>query len=97
MQENAEKQTQSGGSSIRRSAPRKKKKNQVPFGFLGLLLIAVIAIVLGQKNGTLALFWVFGCCFGFILQKARFCFTASMRDPCITGSKIGRASCRERV
>ena len=46
----------------------------------------VIALVLGQKNGTLALFWVFGCCFGFILQKARFCFTASMRDPCITGS-----------
>ena len=42
MQENAAKQTQSGGSSIRRSAPRKKKKNQVPFGFLGLLLIAVI-------------------------------------------------------
>ena len=35
---------------------------------------------------NLALFWVFGCAFGFVLQKARFCFTASMRDPCITGS-----------
>ena len=86
MQENATTPAQSQGSSIRKSKPRKKKKNQVPFGFLGLLLIVIIALVLGQKNGTLALFWVFGCCFGFILQKARFCFTASMRDPCITGS-----------
>ena len=34
----------------------------------------------------MALFWAFGCCFGFILQKSRFCFTASLRDPCITGS-----------
>ncbi len=65
---------------------KKKKKNQLPIGFALVLVIIIIGIFLGQKNGKLALYWVFGCCFGFILQKARFCFTASLRDPCITGS-----------
>lgn len=82
--------TETTGSSIRRSStsqrPRKKKKNQLPIGFGVVLMIIIIGILLGLYNGTLALFWVFGCCFGFVLQKARFCFTASLRDPCITGS-----------
>jgi hypothetical protein len=33
----------------------------------------------------LGFFWITGISFGFILQKARFCFTASMRDPYLTG------------
>lgn len=74
-------------STIRRSpSKRRKKKNQLPIGFAVFVLIVAIAIALGLKNGTLALYWVFGSCFGFILQKSRFCFTASLRDPCITGS-----------
>ena len=90
MQNNA---TETTGSSIRRSSgssgssrPRKKKKNQLPIGFGVLLAMIIIGLLLGLKNGTLALYWAFGCCFGFILQKSRFCFTASLRDPCITGS-----------
>ncbi len=88
MQNNASETT--GGSGIRRSSggsrPRKKKKNQLPIGFGVLLAMIIIGVFLGLKNGTLALYWAFGCCFGFILQKSRFCFTASLRDPCITGS-----------
>jgi uncharacterized membrane protein YedE/YeeE len=34
----------------------------------------------------LVLFWITGLGFGFVLQRARFCFTASMRDPYLTGS-----------
>ncbi|MEG0019196.1 MAG: YeeE/YedE thiosulfate transporter family protein [Oscillospiraceae bacterium] len=82
MQEN---ENQPSSTHVAR-APRKKKPNQVPFGVLVFVFIAVVAVLLGQKNGTLALYWVFGSCFGFTLQKSRFCFTASMRDPCITGS-----------
>ena len=73
-------------SAARARAPRKKKPNQLPIGLSVLVLIVAVALVLGAKSSTLALFWAFGCTFGFILQKARFCFTASMRDPCITGS-----------
>ena len=67
-------------------APRKKKKNQIPLGILVLIGIAAVTVWLAGRSSTLALFWVFGCSFGYILQRSRFCFTASLRDPCITGS-----------
>ncbi|HML36385.1 MAG TPA: YeeE/YedE thiosulfate transporter family protein [Bacillota bacterium] len=75
--------------SIQRSgtrAPRKPKKSQIPYGLAAVVLIVLIGVALGQKSGTLAMFWMFGIAFGFVLQKSRFCFTASFRDPCITGS-----------
>ncbi|MBR2401476.1 MAG: YeeE/YedE family protein [Lachnospiraceae bacterium] len=79
--------TNSSTTPIRRSStPRKKKKNQLPIALLVLVFIVGVGILLGFYNSSMAMFWGFGCCFGFILQKSRFCFTASMRDPCITGS-----------
>lgn len=77
-----------GPSKIRRSssrAPRKKKKSQIPYGILAFLVIVAIGIVLMTRSATLAFFWFTGNVFGFILQRARFCFTASMRDPYLTG------------
>lgn len=68
------------------SSKRKKKKNQLPIGLAVFLLIVGVGVFLGFQSSNMALAWVFGCCFGFILQKSRFCFTASLRDPCITGS-----------
>ncbi|MDD3213359.1 MAG: YeeE/YedE thiosulfate transporter family protein [Eubacteriales bacterium] len=66
---------------------RKKKKNQLPIALLVLLGMIGIGLLLAVfKSTEVAMFWVFGSCFGFILQKSRFCFTASLRDPCITGS-----------
>lgn len=78
--------TNDSATPIRRSAPRKKKKSQLPIAAFVLILVVGIGIFLGFNNSSMALFWGFGCCFGFILQKSRFCFTASLRDPCITGS-----------
>lgn len=72
--------------STRVRAPRKPKKSQVPFGLLVFALMVVVGVLLAFKSSNVAMFWMFGGCFGFILQKSRFCFTASMRDPCITGS-----------
>lgn len=37
------------------------------------------------RSARLGFFWFTGIAFGFILQKARFCFTASLRDPYLTG------------
>lgn len=77
---------QSTVSRRRSSASRRKpKKNQIPFGVILVAIILAIGIALGTKNPKLALFWVTGICFGAILQKGRFCFTASMRDPYLTG------------
>ncbi|MBP1917896.1 YeeE/YedE thiosulfate transporter family protein [Youngiibacter multivorans] len=75
-----------GASSRRSSAPKKPKKNQIPYGFLTVALIVVVGLLLYTQNPTVSFFWMIGNIFGFILQKGRFCFTASMRDPYLTGS-----------
>lgn len=83
--------TGTGASSIRRSSSssrsrgKKKKKNQLPFGFLSFVVLIAVGILLLTFSERLGLFWFLGLAFGFILQKARFCFTASLRDPYLTG------------
>ena len=68
------------------SSRRKPKKNQIPFGIGIFFFIVLFGIYLSTKSSSLAFFWITGNAFGFILQKSRFCFTASMRDPLLTGS-----------
>lgn len=65
---------------------KKPKKSQLPIAVLVFAAIILVGVLLAQRSSNLAMFWIFGGCFGFILQKSRFCFTASLRDPCITGS-----------
>lgn len=72
--------------SSRTRAPRKPKANQIPAALLVIAHIIGIGIWLTARSENLGLFWITGVAFGFILQKSRFCFTASMRDPCLTGS-----------
>lgn len=78
----------SSRASSRRSsnARRKPKKKQQPYGIALLVGMIVFGIYLTTISSKLGIFWVLGCSFGFILQKSRFCFTASMRDPYLTGS-----------
>ena len=79
-------------SSRRSSANRKPKKNQIPFGVLTVAFIVVVALLLNMNSSNVAFFWITGSAFGYILQKGRFCFTASMRDPYLTGgTSITRA------
>ena len=87
MSDTATPAQESQTGSIRRSSSRsrKKKKSQIPFGVLALIVIGAIGMVLGVQSATLAFFWFTGTIFGFVLQRARFCFTASMRDPYLTG------------
>lgn len=73
-------------SSIRTRSKKAPKKSQLPWGLGILALITGFGIFLATRSASLVFFWVTGCAFGFILQKSRFCFTASMRDPALTGS-----------
>lgn len=66
---------------------RKENVVQFPLGVGLLLALALVgyyyASVLAQPR--LAIFWLFGGALGFALVRSRFCFTASMRDPHLTG------------
>ncbi len=84
-------ENQAAGSSIQRSSrsrtrPKKKKKNLLPQAAILVVLVAVVGILLARTSALLAVFWITGMAFGFILQRSRFCFTASLRDPSLTGS-----------
>lgn len=68
------------------SRARPAKKSQIPYAAAILLVIIAIGIVLMTQNTKLGIMWMFGIAFGFVLQKSRFCFTASLRDPVLTGS-----------
>lgn len=72
-------------STRRASSRRKPKKNQLPYGFISVAVVILIAILLNTQSSTVSFFWLTGIAFGVILQKGRFCFTASMRDPYLTG------------
>lgn len=50
---------------------------------IGLLAIAAAGIVLlaaARIETEMAVFWLFGLAFGFVLQRSRFCFTSAFRD-----------------
>lgn len=76
----------SSTSRIRTSAKKAPKKSQVPYGIALIAVLAAFGLYLATRSAALGLFWIVGLSFGFILQKSRFCFTASMRDPALTGS-----------
>jgi hypothetical protein len=66
----------------------KPKKSQIPFGIGLFIVLVVFGLLLSTISGKLSLFWLTGISFGFILQKSRFCFTASLRDPFLTGGTM---------
>lgn len=74
-------------TSSRASGRSKKKRvNQIPIALGVLVILVAIGIWLALTDTKMGLYWITGLAFGFILQRARFCFTASMRDPYLTGS-----------
>ncbi|MBB6216001.1 hypothetical protein HNQ80_002092 [Anaerosolibacter carboniphilus] len=66
--------------------PKKKSVNQIPLGVGLLIAIIGIGFFIGKQQPKSALLWGLGVAAGFILQRSRFCFTASLRDPLLTGS-----------
>lgn len=74
--------------SSSRARARKPKKSRLRLGVaLAVVAIALVAfgVYLAAVDTRLVLLWLIGLSFGFILQKSRFCFTASVRDPSLTG------------
>lgn len=79
--------------SIRRSTPKetpeqRARKRRIQFIASGVLIVlyVLLAAFVQTKNPQGAYIMIIGLGFGYILQRSRFCFTASMRDPVLTGS-----------
>ena len=72
-------------STSRTRTKRKPKKSQLPFAILLLIVLIVIGVILSGRGNNTAWYLLTGLSFGYILQRSRFCFTASMRDPYLTG------------
>ncbi len=76
-------------SSRRRKVDPKKKKIkkifQISLGVFVFLAVCVLAAIAQQTNGKGAFILLIGVSFGYILQRSRFCFTAALRDPLLTG------------
>lgn len=73
------------------TAPATKKeararRSQLPYAMFAILAVVVVGVLLAQISPQLSTMWIFGLAFGFVLQRSRFCFTASLRDPVLTGS-----------
>lgn len=66
---------------------RKRKRNvQIVIGLVILALMLVVASMVQKANPKGGAFLVIiGLGFGYVLQRSRFCFTASLRDPVLTG------------
>jgi hypothetical protein len=72
--------------SSSRKTVRKPKMNQIPIGILLFAGIIALGLWLAGVNEKMVFYLVTGVCFGFILQRSRFCFTAACRDPLLTKS-----------
>jgi len=78
------------GKSIERQPMRrqakKPKMNQIPIGILLIAGLLALGLYIAGVNEKMVFYLVTGVCFGFILQRSRFCFTAAFRDPNLTKS-----------
>lgn len=64
---------------------RKKKIIQISFGVLVFIVIIILAAIANKTNPKAAFILMIGTALGYILQRSRFCFTAALRDPVLTG------------
>lgn len=70
----------------RRPQAQVKKKSQLGLTAAALVVVAAVGFYLAHIKVLLAIIWFLGIALGVVLQKSRFCFTASLRDPLLTGS-----------
>jgi len=69
-----------------RQSQVKKKKNQIPYGSILLVIAIILCLALWQKNYMYAICWIMGVGIGVIIRYSRFCFASAFRDPFLVGN-----------
>ena len=49
------------------------------------VVAGIVYVVARGRDSEFAMFWAFGLAFGFVLQRARFCFASAFRDIFLLG------------
>ena len=84
----------STASTIRRTASRpketpeqraRKRRRQLTAGTILVVLVILFGLFVQTRNPKGIYIWMIGIALGYTLQRSRFCFTAAMRDPVLTG------------
>ncbi|SCY31550.1 YeeE/YedE family protein [Alkaliphilus peptidifermentans] len=63
-----------------------KKRNQIPYAILLTIAVLIIYLIITKYQITFGNYWVIGILLGITIQRSRFCFVASVRDPIMVGS-----------
>lgn len=63
----------------------RKQKVQITTGVVLVIAVIVFGFYIQGQNPKGAFIWAIGLAFGYVLQRSRFCFTAALRDPVLTG------------
>ena len=74
------------GTIIRKRSQPAPRKSQTGHLIAALVIVVGGGIFLANGGVILGIIWFLGIGLGLVLQKSRFCFTASLRDPILTGS-----------
>src|SRR5262245_55036300 len=69
--------------SVRSSAAARARSFNIARGVAAVAL--VILVGMASSDRLLAVFWLFGLAFGFVLQRSRFCFASAFRDLFLLG------------
>ncbi len=69
-----------------RQTELKKRGNQLPYAIAATAAALVIYFALVKYNMSFSYYWIIGILLGITMQRSRFCFSASFRDPIMVGS-----------
>ena len=67
---------------------RRKGRTQILVGVMVVAAYIVLCIYVQSINPNGAFIMLIGLALGYALQRSRFCFTAALRDPKLTGSTV---------
>lgn len=62
------------------------KKSQKKYFYIVLFFSLILLLLLSKEDKNIAITWLIAILMGFIMQRSRFCFAASFRDPIMVGS-----------
>jgi uncharacterized protein len=70
---------------VRPSTAWRAGGRNVVLGITAAVAAFIILLTMAASDRLLAVFWLFGLAFGFVLQRSRFCFAAGFRDLFLLG------------